>query len=117
MTILFILNDPPYGSEKTYNALRIAMALQKEQPGTDVRVFLMADSVGAAMAGQKTPQGYYSIERMLKSVLTKGGQVKLCGTCCEARGIRADMLLEGSQISTMSELAGWTVEADKVMVF
>ncbi len=117
MKVLFILNEPPYGSEKTYNALRLAMALQKDQPGTEVRVFLMADAVTAAISAQGTPQGYYNIERMLKSVITKGGQVKLCGTCCEARGIKAIPLLEGAEISTMTQLAQWTVESDKVLVF
>jgi len=58
MKILFILNDAPYGSEKTFNVLRLAMALQKDQPQTDVRIFLMADSVTAALPAQSTPQGY-----------------------------------------------------------
>lgn len=117
MKVLVILNEPPYGSEKTYNALRLAMALQKDQPGTEVRIFLMADAVTAAIAAQGTPQGYYNIERMLRSVIAKGGQVKLCGTCCEARGIKAIPLLEGAEISTMSQLAEWTAESDKVLVF
>jgi len=117
MKILFILNDAPYGSEKAYNALRLAMALQKDQPGAELRVFLMADAVTAALPAQGTPQGYYNVERMLKAVLTKGGQVKLCGTCCEARGIKSLPLLEGAEIGTMSQLAQWTVEAEKVLVF
>jgi uncharacterized protein involved in oxidation of intracellular sulfur len=85
MNVLFILNEAPYGSEKTYNALRLAMTLQKDHPGAMVRIFLMADAVTAALKAQNTPQGYYNIERMLKSVIAKGGQVKLCGTCCETR--------------------------------
>ena len=117
MKILFILNDAPYGSEKTYNALRLAMALQKDQPGTETLVFLMADAVTAALPAQSTPQGYYNIERMVKSVINKGGQVRLCGTCCEARGIKAMPLLSGAEISTMSQLAQWTVESEKVLVF
>jgi uncharacterized protein involved in oxidation of intracellular sulfur len=115
--ILFILNEAPYGSEKTYNALRLAMALQKEQPGTEIRVFLMADAVTSAIPAQTTPQGYYNVERMLRSVLTKGGQVKLCGTCCEARGIKSFPLVEGAEVSTMSQLAQWTVESEKVLIF
>ena len=39
MKILFILNDAPYGSERTYNALRLVMALQKEQPQTEIHIF------------------------------------------------------------------------------
>lgn len=117
MKVLLILNEAPYGSEKTYNALRLAMALQKDQPGTEIRIFLMADAVTAAIPGQSTPQGYYNVERMVKSVIARGGQVKLCGTCCEARGVKSLPLLEGAEISTMGELAQWTVESEKVLVF
>ncbi len=117
MKVLFIVNDAPYGSEKTYNALRLAMALQKDPPGTEIRVFLMADAVTSALAAQGTPQGYYNIERMLKSVVARGGQVKLCGSCCEARGIKSLPLLEGAEVSTMGQLALWTAESEKVLVF
>lgn len=117
MKVLFILNEAPYGTEHSYNALRLAMALQKDQAGTEVRVFLMSDAVTAAISAQSTPEGYYNIERMLKSILAKGGQVKLCGMCCEARGLKALPLIEGVEISTMSQLAQWTVESEKVLVF
>lgn len=117
MNILFILNDAPYGAEKTYNALRLAMALQKDHPGTGVRIFLMADAVTAAIPAQGTPQGYYNIERMVRSVISRGGQVNLCGTCCEARGLKSLPLLEGAEVSTMSQLAQWTIESDKALVF
>jgi len=117
MKILFIINDAPYGSEKAYNALRMAMTLQKEQPDVKVLIFLMADAVTCALPSQSTPQGYYNIERMLRAVINKGGQVKACGTCSEARGIKGLALLEGAEISTMSQLAQWTVEADKVLTF
>jgi len=117
MKILFILNEAPYGNEKSYNALRLAMSLQKEHADTQIRIFLMADAVTAAITNQKTPDGYYNIERMLKSVVLKGGEVQLCGTCCDARGIKSLSLLEGSQIGTMSLLAQWTIDSDKVMVF
>jgi len=117
VNILFIINDAPYSTEKAYNALRMAMTLQKEHAAAEVRVFLMADAVTCALANQSTPQGYYNVERMLKSVLHRGGQVKACGTCCEARGLKSVPLLEGVEISTMSQLCQWTVEADKVLTF
>jgi uncharacterized protein involved in oxidation of intracellular sulfur len=102
MNILFIINDAPYGTEKAYNALRMAMTLQKEHAGVKCRSFLMADAVTCALPGQTTPQGYYNVERMLKAVIQRGGQVKACGTCCEARGLKNIPLLEGVEISTMS---------------
>lgn len=117
MNVLLIINDASYGSEKAYNALRLAMTLQKEQTDVTVQVFLMADAVTCALSNQTTPQGYYNVERMLRSVITKGGQVKACGSCSEARGLKQLPLLEGVEISTMSQLATWVVEADKVLTF
>lgn len=117
MNILFIVNDAPYGTEKAYNALRMAMTLQREHADVNILVFLMADAVTCALPNQTTPQGYYNIERMLKAIINKGGQVKACGTCSEARGIKGLALLEGVEISTMSKLTQWTVEADKVLTF
>jgi len=117
MKTLFILNDPPYGTERSYNALRLAHALLKKNPETDVTVFLMADAVIAAKSGQKTPDGYYNIERMLKRVLVGKGQVLLCGTCMDARGLADAELMAGARRSTMDELAAATLAADKVLVF
>lgn len=117
MKVLFIVNDPPYGTERVYNALRLAHALLKKEPQAVVTVFLMADSVVAAKAGQKTPDGYYNIERMLKRVLAGTGKVLLCGTCMDARGLDDASLMAGAQRSTMDELAAATIEADKVLVF
>ncbi|MCL4511524.1 MAG: DsrE family protein [Bacteroidetes bacterium] len=117
MTVLILINDAPYGGEKAYNALRLAMALQKDHPTVQVNVFLMADAVSCAIPNQNTPQGYYNIERMLKSVILKGGKVKACGTCAEARGIKGLSLIDGVEISTISQLAQWVVEADRVLTF
>jgi uncharacterized protein involved in oxidation of intracellular sulfur len=117
MKILFILNDAPYGSEKQYNALRLAMKLQQEHAGVEIRVFLMADAVTAALPAQTTPQGYYNIERMLKAVISKGAQMKICGTCAEGRGIHNLGLIQGTEVSTMSQLAQWVMDSDKVLTF
>lgn len=114
MKYLLIINDPPYGSERPYNALRLAHALIKHD--ADVSVFLMADAVLAAKSGQKTPDGYYNMERMLKRVIAKG-RVMLCGTCMDARGLLEDELLDNAGRSTMDELAQRTADADKVLVF
>jgi uncharacterized protein involved in oxidation of intracellular sulfur len=117
MKTLFILNDPPYGTERCYNAIRLAHALLKNDPQAQVFVFLMADAVIAACKGQKTPDGYYNVERMLKRVLAGHGQVLLCGACMDARGLDEAALIDGARRSSMDELAAATVEADKVLVF
>jgi uncharacterized protein involved in oxidation of intracellular sulfur len=117
MKILFILNDPPYGTERDYNALRLAPALAKADSTTEVTVFLMADAVSGGHKDQKVPQGYYSVEKMLKRVLLGGGKVLLCGTCMDARGLTDADIMEGARRSTMDELAAATLAADKVIVF
>jgi uncharacterized protein involved in oxidation of intracellular sulfur len=116
MKILFILNDPPYGTERCYNALRLAHTLLKKAPEAEIAVFLMADAVIAARKGQKTPDGYYNMERMLKRVLAKG-TVLLCGTCMDARGMTDVDVMDGAKRSTMDELADTMLAAEKVLVF
>jgi uncharacterized protein involved in oxidation of intracellular sulfur len=115
--ILLILNDAPYGTERCYNGLRVALALGKSEPTTSVTAFLMADAVVAAKSGQKTPDGYYNVERMLKGVVVGKGQILLCGTCMDARGLADTEMMAGARRSNMAELATLTLAADKVLVF
>ncbi len=117
MQHLLILNDPPYGTERSYNALRLAIALPKHDTEAQVTVFLMADAVLCAKAGQKTPEGYYNLEKMLGRVLSAKGRVLMCGTCMDARGLTITDMMEGATWSTMDELAEATLAADKVLVF
>lgn len=112
---LFIINDAPYGSERAYNALRLAGALAGKDE-QHVRVFLMADAVACAKAGQKVPEGYYNLQLMLGKVLRRG-EVALCGTCMDARGLAEGDMIDGARRSTLAELADWTAAADKVLVF
>ncbi len=116
MKILIILNDSPYGTERAYNGLRLANSLVKESEESSVTIFLMGDAVLCAKSGQMTPEGYYNIERMLKPVVRRG-QVLLCGTCMDTRGLTADELLEGCIRSTLAELTTLTLEADKILTF
>jgi uncharacterized protein involved in oxidation of intracellular sulfur len=116
MKTLVILNDGPYGTERAYNGLRLAAALSK-QSDHEVRVFLLGDAVACAKVGQKVPEGFYSIQLMLSRVLRNNGQVGVCGTCMDARGITNMELSAGAERGTMDELAQWTEWADKVLVF
>ena len=117
MKALFVLNDPPYGTERCYNALRLAHSLLKNDLAAEIAVVLMADAVIAARRGQKTPDGYYNMERMLTRVVVGNGKVLLCGTCMDARGMVEIDVMDGALRSTMDELAALTVAADKVVVF
>ena len=117
MRIVIILNHAPYGSEMTFNALRMAMALQATEAKPELALTLMDDSVFCAMPNQMTPQGYYNIERMLKSLIAKGAAVRACSSCVQARGLMELDLIEGVEMSTMPELAAQVAAADKVLTF
>ncbi|NNN14220.1 MAG: hypothetical protein HKL81_10795 [Acidimicrobiaceae bacterium] len=117
MKVLMILNDPPYGTERVYNGLRLAINLLTKHEQVDLQIFLMGDAASAAKSGQITPNGYYNVERMLSSTLRKGGGVSVCGTCMDARGLTEADLLDGAKRSTMDILGEMTVNADKVLVF
>lgn len=116
MRYLLILNDPAYGTERSYNGFRLAKSLAAQE-GAEVRVFLMGDAVTCALPGQKTPEGYYNLERMLRSTVAKGAQVGCCGGCLDARGIADDRIAEGARRSSLDELTAWTVWAEKVISF
>lgn len=118
MKILLILNDPPYGTERCYNGLQLANALVKKEPASEITIFLMADAVLCAKKGQKTPDGYYNLERMIKRFATGSNHaLLLCSACMDARGLTDGELIDGARRSSMDELAKATLAADKALAF
>lgn len=116
MRTLFILNDSTYGTERSYNGLRLANALANVE-GQKVKVFLIGDAVACSKRGQKVPQGYYNTELMLKNGIEHKIEVGVCGTCLDARGIVESELVKGTSKSTLIQLAEWTTWAAKVLTF
>ena len=116
MKVLIVLNDPPYGNERSYNGLRLASALAKRED-VELRVFLMGDAVGAALADQQTPEGYYNLARMLKGLIAHRAEVCLCGTCLDSRGLASAEFVKGAKRSSMAELSEWVAWADQILTF
>ncbi|HEU5169075.1 MAG TPA: DsrE family protein [Gemmatimonadales bacterium] len=114
--LLFILNDPPYGTERSYNALRLAGSLAKGE-AERVRVFLLGDAASCAKTGQKVPKGYYNMESMLAVVALHRGEIGVCGSCMDARGIGEHELAECCRRGSLEQLTEWTRWADRVLVF
>ena len=118
MKYLFVLNDPPYGTERSYNGIRYARELLKNTAaGNELRVFLIGDAAACAKAGQKDKQDYDNLESMLQILLRHGAGVGVCGTCMDARGMADADLVTGAVRGSMALLAEWTGWADKVIVF
>jgi uncharacterized protein involved in oxidation of intracellular sulfur len=116
MRVLVIANDAPYGSERTYNALRLSAVLLTVEPDLELTLFLLGDAVACAKTGQVTPQGYYNVERMLVPVLRRG-LVLACETCLAARGLEAKDLSEGVRPAKLGELGTLVLDADRVLTF
>jgi uncharacterized protein involved in oxidation of intracellular sulfur len=117
MNLTIIVNDPPYGSEKPWNAMRLASTAATEDVGMNVQVFLMGDGVAAAKRGQKTPEGFYNMEKMLQALVQRGVEVKVCGACINARGLDPSELVEGVERGSMKILAEWIRDSDRVVSF
>jgi len=113
---LFILNDPPYGTERSYNGLRLAGSLARRE-GEQVKVFLIGDAASCAKKDQKVQPGYYNVEVMLRNVGRHGGDIGVCGTCMEARGIADAELTDTTHRSSLEELTNWVQWADRTLVF
>lgn len=115
--VLIVVNDSPYGTERAYNAFRLAANLQKKDSGLELRIFLVGDGSACAKEGQSVPPGYYNVENMLRAIARKGGTIGVCGTCMDARGIDDKELTEGTRRSSLDEWTDWTIWAEKVIVF
>lgn len=113
--LTIVINDPPYGSGKPYNALRLASAAMSVK--FSVNVFLLDDGVFVAKKGQTTPEGYPNLGNMLLDLIKKGTKVKVCGSCAKVRGLSKEDLIEGAEIGSMLELANWVKESSKVLTF
>lgn len=116
MRFLFILNDSPYGSQRTYNALRLAGALARGR-GPEVSVFLLGDGVVSGVRRQSPADASYNVQEMLRTLAAQSVTVSACRTCLEARGIDDASLVEGVCRKSLDDLRDWTEEAEKVLVF
>ncbi|WP_420820878.1 DsrE/DsrF/TusD sulfur relay family protein [Shewanella algidipiscicola] len=115
--ILIIVNDAPYGSEKLFNALRLAIQLnEQESSPAKVKLFLLSDAITAVLPKQNPSEGY-NLQQMLEIVIAQGGEVKFCGSCMQARGLSDLVVIEGCQVATMDDLAQWVLTTDKSVTF
>jgi uncharacterized protein involved in oxidation of intracellular sulfur len=118
MKTLLIFNHEPYdGTDVTWNGLRLAGKLR--EGGHDLRIFLMNDAVDMARDICRPPEGYdQDLTKMLKELIAKGAEVKVCGTCMARCGIyKNEPYFEGAEKSTMQALADWVVDSDKIIAF
>ncbi len=116
--ILIIVQAPAYGSERMLSALRLATAIAAQEIETvDLRLFMMSDSVTVGLPMQPPAAAGGGLQQMLEDLVAHGARIRLCRTCALARGILDLPLISGISIGTLTELAEWTLAADKVISF
>jgi uncharacterized protein involved in oxidation of intracellular sulfur len=116
--VLIILNDYPYdGSDKTWNALRLAEKLNSENHS--VRIFLINDSIDLAKDATKKPEGFsYDLVNILKKLIQEGVEVKACSTCMNRCGKhKNEPYFSKNIIGHMKDLSNWIITSDKVVSF
>jgi uncharacterized protein involved in oxidation of intracellular sulfur len=116
VNVLVILQGPAYGDERAFDGLRLAGTLAK-RGGVTVRIFRFGDAVGCAVAGQKLPDGYDHLDRLLSSAARHGAEIGLCATCMDARGVTDTMIVPDARRSSLDEVADWTLWADRTLTF
>lgn len=115
--LTLILNEAPHGDEKVWNALRVVRALTSAKIGMKVNIYLLGDAVNLAKKGQRTPGGYYNLEKMLKELAEQGVEVMACSMCLDARGLTEEDLIEGVEPGSTMLLAWWVKESQGVLSF
>lgn len=118
MKILILINRQPYdNTEVAWNALRLAGKLA--EVGQTVRIFLMNDAVDLAREACKPPEGYdQDLSAMLKALISRGVEVKVCGTCLTRCGILKNQpYFSGAEKSTMQALAEWIIDSERILTF
>jgi len=114
-TVTIIINEAAYGKERAWNALRLAMAMMTRD--MKVNIFLLEDGVTVAKKGQRPPEGYYNLEKMLAQLIQSGAKVRACTTCLQARGISQDDLVQGTEAGKILDLVEWIRESKSVLSF
>jgi len=113
---LFVFNDSPHGNQRSYNGLRLAVALAKTNSAS-MRVFLLGDGIICGLTGLNPAHADYNPQVMLQQLAASGVPIAVCGTCMEARGLSEQVLIQGARRSSIDELVNWVEECEKVLTF
>jgi tRNA 2-thiouridine synthesizing protein D len=111
-TFTIVIGNGAYTTERPYTMLRFAYTSLLE--GHKINIFLVEDGVFVGKQNQN-PSSYDNIEKWFKDVIEEGGIVKACGVCTNARGVAAEELIPGIEITTMNGFVNMCVEADNIL--
>jgi tRNA 2-thiouridine synthesizing protein D len=111
-TFTVVIGNGAYSSERPYTMLRFAYTALLE--GHKINIFLVEDGVFVGKKGQN-PSTYDNVEKWFRDVIDEGGVVKACGVCIKARGVSAEELIEGIEVTSMNGFVDMCVQADNIL--
>ena len=116
--ITIILNHHLYdGSDVTWNALRLASTLHKNDE--KVNIFLMNDAVDLDRDKMSKPENYdHDLVSMLKKMYEDGISLQACGSCNARCGLfKNEPYFNESISSIMQVLSDWVSQSKQVLTF
>jgi len=114
MRIAVVIQTDPSKYQDFETVYEVATAALKK--GHEFKIFLYDESVVAASRDLKTT-GKSRASEMMKDLIERGVEVTTCSACCIFRGIAKEMLVEGSQMGGLPDLAKMTSWADRILNF
>jgi uncharacterized protein involved in oxidation of intracellular sulfur len=111
--ILCVIESSPYGNEKAFQQLRLALQLVEDSTPTqpiELNVFFISDGVYCALPKQTSEDK--NIEQLLDILIMQGVTMEACKTCLQERGLSKVRLIDDIHIGTLHQLAQWTLHAD-----
>jgi tRNA 2-thiouridine synthesizing protein D len=111
-TFTVVIGNAAYTSERPYTMLRFAYTSLLE--GHKINIFLVEDGVFVGKKNQK-PSAYDNVGKWVKDVIEEGGVIKACGVCTKARGVSAEEMIEGIEVTSMNGFVDMCVQADSIL--
>ncbi|PWR73942.1 DsrE/DsrF/TusD sulfur relay family protein [Methanospirillum lacunae] len=113
-SVTVIIGDAPYGSERSFSALRFVLTALLEE--IKVNIFFLENGTYVGLKDQN-PVEFANIENLVREAIESGAKIIMCGPCCQARGITKDKIVDGIHFGTMHDLTDLVMKSDKVIFF
>ncbi|PIQ90128.1 MAG: hypothetical protein COV71_06185 [Candidatus Omnitrophica bacterium CG11_big_fil_rev_8_21_14_0_20_41_12] len=114
--ITVILNEGP-NTMRSWNGLRLTGGLL--DVNLQAEVVLFDESVFCAKKSQNPPEDLkgLNLSQKLSELIKLGVKVLVCGSCCQARGVKSEELVDGAQICCLTDVANAIKTSRQTLVF
>ncbi len=114
--ITVILNEGPT-TMRSWNGIRLTGGLL--DVNIEAEIILFDEAVFCAKKAQKPPEELkgLNLAQKLTDLIKLGVKVLVCGSCCEARGLKKEELIEGAEVCCLTDVANAIKTSKQTLVF